>query len=246
MTLPLDRRLEAAPAPLFAPLGLALPLRVEQTGREAFDADPALASFTLRSARAVLEADAMAAGFDDAGAPSEATLALTRRLADEMGAETAVLGTLAAPSALAGAGTVEDAARRMTAAVEGLCGAGVAALVMLEAAENPNPTLFRDFDAAFNLAAYYQVPVLYLARHAQAPGVLDAARAGGARWAVGPGDADGAVASVPLDMFGGDESAAAVWAAGLPGGVRFYISSWEIPADTPVEAVAAVRRALRA
>ena len=56
MTIPLDRRMETASAPLFAPLGLALPLGVEQTGREAFDADPALASFVLRSARAVLEA----------------------------------------------------------------------------------------------------------------------------------------------------------------------------------------------
>ena len=74
--------------------------------------------------------------------------------------------------------------------------------------------------------------------------MLDAARAAGARWAVGPGDADGAVASVPLDMFGGNESAAG-WAAELPGGVRFYVSSWQIPADTPVEAVAIVRRALR-
>ena len=244
MTLPLDRRLESAPGSLFAPLGLALPLRIEQTGRDAFDADPALASFVLRSARAVLEADALAAGFDPAGVPSEATLALTRRLADEIGGDAAVLGTLPAPAALAGAGTVEDAARRTTAAVEGLCGAGAAALVMLEAAEDPDPALFRDFDAAFNLAAYYQVPVLYLARHAQASGVLDAARAAGARWAVGPGDADGAVASVPLDMFGGNESAAG-WAAELPGGVRFYVSSWQIPADTPVEAVATVRRALR-
>lgn len=246
MTVPLDRRLESAPAPLFAPLGLALPLRVEQTGREEFDADPALASFTLRSAAAVLEADAMAAAFDAAGVPSDAALALTRRLADEMGDRTAVLGTLAAPSALAGTAAVGDAARLATAAVEGLCGAGAAALVMLEAAENPDPALFRAFDAAFNLAAYYQVPVLYLARHAQVPAVLDAARAAGARWAVGPGDANGAVASVPLRLFGGDGSAAAGWAAGLPGGVRLYVSSWEIPADTPVEAVAAVRRALRA
>ena len=246
MTLALDRRLEAAPAPLFAPLGLALPLQIEQIGREAFDADPALASFTLRSARAVLEADAMAAGFDAVGVPSEATLALTRRLADEMGTETAVLSTLAAPSALADAGAVEDAARRTTAAVDGLCGAGAAALVMLEVAKDPDPVLFRDFDAAFNLAAYYQVPVLYLARHDQEPSVLDAARAAGARWAVGPGDADGAVASVPLDLFDGDGAAASAWAAELPGGVRLYVSSWEIPADTPVEAVATVRRALRA
>lgn len=241
MTLPLDRHLESAPAPLFAPMGLALPLRIEQTGRDAFDADPALASFTLRSARAVLEADAMAAGFDSAGVPSEATLALTRRLADETDGDAAVLGTLPAPG---GAGTVEDAARRTTAAVEGLCGAGAGALVMLEAAEDPDPALFRGFDAAFNLAAYYQIPVLYLARHAQAPGVLDAARAAGARWAVGPGDADGAVASVPLDLFDGDGAAASAWAAGLPRGVRLYVSSWEIPAGTPVEAVAAVRRAL--
>ena len=241
MTVPLDRRLESAPGPLFAPMGLALPLRVEQTGRDAFDADPALASFTLRSARAALEADAMAAGFDHAGVPSEATLALTRRLADEIGGDATVLGTLPAPD---GAGTVEDAARRTTAAVEGLCGAGAGALVMLEAAEDPDPAPFRGFDAAFNLAAYYQVPVLYLARHAQAPGVLDAARAAGARWAVGPGDADGAVASVPLDLFDGDGAAASAWAAGLPRGVRLYVSSWEIPAGTPVEAVAAVRRAL--
>ncbi|MDE0174430.1 MAG: hypothetical protein OYH76_24920 [Defluviicoccus sp.] len=244
MTVPLDRRLESAPGPLFAPMGLALPLRVEQTGRDAFDTDPALASFTLRSARAALEADAMAAGFDHAGVPSEATLALTRRLADEIGGDATVLGTLPAPAAPGGAGTVEDAARRTTAAVEGLCGAGAGALVMLEAAEDPDPAPFRGFDAAFNLAAYYQVPVLYLARHAQAPGVLDAARAAGARWAVGPGDADGAVASVPLDLFDGDGAAASAWAAGLPRGVRLYVSSWEIPAGKPVEAVAAVRRAL--
>ena len=128
--------------------------------------------------------------------------------------------------------------------MEGLCGAGAAALVMLEAAEDPDPALFRGIDAAFNLAAYYQVPVLYLARHAQASGVLDAARAAGARWAVGPGDADGAVASVPLDLFDEDGAAASAWAAGLPRGVRLYVSSWEIPAGTPVEAVAAVRRAL--
>lgn len=236
MTMPLDRRMEGAPAPLFAPLGLALPLRVEQTGRDAFDADPAFASFVLRSARAVLEADAITAAFDCAGAPSDATLALTRRLADEMGEETAVLGTLAAPSALD--------ARRATAAVDGLCGAGVAGLVMLEAAEDPDPAPLGDFDAAFNLAAYYQVPVLYLARREADAAVLDAARAAGARWAVGPGDADGAVASVPLDLFDGDGTAATAWAAGLPDGVRLFVSSWEVPADTPVESVAALRRAL--
>ena len=234
MTVPLDRRLEAAPAPLFAPLGLALPLRIEQIGRDAFDADPALASFVLRSARTVLEADAVAAAFDCADAPSEATLALTRRLADEMGEGTAVLGTLAAPSAID--------ARRATAAVDGLCGAGVAALVMLEAAEDPDPALFGAFDAAFNLAAYYQVPVLYLARRRVDPGVLDAARAAGARWAVGPGDADGAVASVPLGLFDGEDASA--WSSGLPGGVRLLVSSWELPADTKVESVAALRRAL--
>ena len=234
MTVPLDRRMETASAPLFAPLGLALPLGVEQTGREAFDADPALASFVLRSARAVLEADAIAAAFDCAGGPSDGTLALTRRLADEMGEGTAVLGTLAAPSALD--------ARRATAAVDGLCGAGVAGLVMLEAAEDPDPASLGDFDAAFNLAAYYQVPVLYLARREVGPAVLDAARAAGARWAVGPGDADGAVASIPLDLFDGDDSSG--WSAGLPGGVRLFVSSWEVPAGTPVESVAALRRAL--
>ena len=236
MTVPLDRRMETASAPLFAPLGLALPLGVEQTGREAFDADPALASFVLRSARAVLEADAIAAAFDCAGGPSDGTLALTRRLADEMGEGTAVLGTLAAPSALD--------ARRATAAVDGLCGAGVAGLIMLEAAEDPDPASLGDFDAAFNLAAYYQVPVLYLARREVGPAVLDAARAAGARWAVGPGDADGAVASVPLDLFDGDGTAATAWTAGLPGGVRLFVSSWEVPAGTPVESVAALRRAL--
>ncbi len=242
MTTPLDRRLEAAPAPLFAPLGLALPLRVEQTGREAFDADPALASFVLRSARAVLEADAVAASFDADRAPSEGTLALTRRLADEMEEETAVLGTLAAPSGLDAEGKVEDAARLTTAAVDGLCGAGAAGLVMLEATDDPDAALFGAFDAAFNLAAYYQVPVLYLARRGVDPGVLDAARAAGARWAVGPGDADGAVASVPLGLFDGDGASA--WAAGLPGGVRLFVSSWEVPAGTKVECVAALRRAL--
>ena len=251
MATPLDRRLEAAPAPLFAPLGLALPLRIEQTGPDEFAADAALASFTLRSAQAVLEADAIASAFDPAaeldGEPLAGMLALTRRLVDEMGDRTAVLGTLAAPSTLIAhvSGAVEEAARLTAAAVDGLCGAGVAALVLLEESKAPDPGLFGRFDAAFNLAQYYQVPVLYLARQAQGPGVLDAARDAGARWAVGPGDADGAVASVPLDLFDGDGAAASAWAAGLAAGVRLYVSSWELPADTQVEAVAAVRRALR-
>ena len=250
MATPLDRRLEAAPAPLFAPLGLALPLRIEQTGRDAFAADPALASFALRSARAVLEADAVSASFDPSAealdaAPFAATLALTRILADEMGEEAAALGILAAPSTLvSGGGTVDEAARLASAAVDGLCGAGVAALVLLEAVEAPDPKLFASFDAAFNLAHYYQVPVLYLARHALAPGIAAAARKAGARWAVGPGDADGNVASVPLNLFDGDGQAASAWAAGLPAGVRLYVSSWELPADMPVESVAALRRAL--
>ncbi|MDE0059125.1 MAG: hypothetical protein OXP07_13460 [Defluviicoccus sp.] len=242
MTAPLDRRIENAAAPLFAPLGLALPLGIEQVAREDFCADPALASFVLRSAQAALEADAIAASFDCAGAPGDATLALTRRLADEVGAEAAVLGTLAAPSTLAADGAVEEAARRASAAVDGLCDAGVAGLVMLEAVADPDPASFGAFDAAFNLAAYYQVPVLYLARHALAGDVAAAARAAGARWAVGPGEVDGAVASVPLALFGGDGTAG--WAAGLPAGVRLHVSSWEIPAGTPVETVAGLRRAL--
>ena len=246
MTMPLDRRLETAAAPLFAPLGLALPLRIEQTDREEFDADPALASFTLRSAQAVLEADAIAAAFDYAGLPSDAVLALTRRLVEEMGEQTSVLGTIGAPSALSGTRPVDEAARLTAAAVDALCGAGIAALVMLEAAKDPDPTLFGEFDAAFNLAAYYQVPVLYLARHAQGAGLLDAARTAGARWAVGPGDADGAAASAPLDLLNRDAAAASAWAGGLPAGVRLYVSSWEIPGETPVEAVAALRGALRA
>ena len=245
-TAPLDRRLEGAPAPLFAPLGLALPLRIEQISREEFAADPALASFALRSARAALEADAVAPAFDPAAADAadEGTLALTRRIAGEMGEDIAVLGTLAAPSAFAGALAVEEAARRAARAVDGLCAAGVSALAMLEESAAPDPGLFGAFDAAFNLAHYYQVPVLYLARHSQEPGVLDAARGAGARWAVGPGDADGAVASVPLALFDGDGRAASGWAATLPAGVRLFVSSWEVPAETPVEAVAALRRAL--
>ena len=230
--------MEAARAPLFAPLGLALPLRIEQVAREEFDADPALASFALRSARAAIEADAISASFDSSGTPSAATLALTQRLVDEIGTETAVLGTLAAPGTLAAAGAIEEQARLASAAVDGLCGAGVAALIMLEGVEHPDPGSFRTFDAAFNLAAYYQVPVLYLARHAQPPCVLDAARAAGARWAVGPGDVDREVASVPLELFDGGG------AAGLPACVRLHVSSWEVPAGTPVEAVAALRRAL--
>ena len=238
MTAPLDRRMESAPAPLFAPLGLALPLRIEQVDREAFDADAALASFALRSARAALEADAIAAGFDlDAAGTA---VALTRRLADEIGGEVAVLGTLGAPSTLAARDGAADAARRANAAVDGLCGAGVAALVMLEAVADPDPTLFGAFDAAFNLAAYYQVPVLYLARHALSRDVAAAARQAGARWAVGPGDVDGPVASVPLELFGGGDGAA----AGAAAGIRLHVSSWEVPADTPVESVAALRRAL--
>ena len=243
MTAPLDRRLEAARVPLFAPLGLALPLRIEQVAREDFDADPALASFALRSAEAALEADVLAAGFDCAGAPSAATLALTRRLVEEVGTETAVLGTLAAPGTLAAAGAIDEQARLASAAVDGLCEAGVAALVMLETVADPDPGLFGAFDAAFNLAAYYQVPVLYLARHALAGGVAEAARAAGARWAVGPGEVDGEVASVPLELFDGGEASG--WAAGLPASVRLHVSSWEIPAGTPVESVAALRRALR-
>ena len=150
-----------------------------------------------------------------------------------------------APSTLVRQAGVTDAeaARLASAAVDGLCGAGAAGLVMLEAEEDPDPALFGDFDAAFNLAAYYQVPVLYLARREVDPGVLDAARAAGARWAVGPGDVDGAVASVPLGLFDGDDASG--WAAGLPGGVRLFVSSWEVPADTQVESVAALRRALR-
>ncbi len=241
---PLDRRMERAPAPLFAPLGLALPLRIEQVDRDAFDADAALASFVLRSARAALEADAVAAAFDCAGAPGEATLALTRRLADEIGEDAAVLGTLAAPATLAAGGAVEREAKRASAAVDGLCTAGVAALVMLEAVADPDPASFGAFDAAFNLAAYYQVPVLYLARHALPGGVAAAARAAGARWAVGPGETDGAVASVPLELFGG--GGACRWAAELPPGVRLHVSSWEVPADTGVESVAGLCRALRA
>ena len=146
MATPLDRRLEAAPAPLFAPLGLALPLRIEQTGPDEFAADAALASFTLRSAQAVLEADAIAAAFDPAaeldGEPLAGMLALTRRLVDEMGDRTAVLGTLAAPSTLIAhvSGAVEEAARLTAArAVDGLCGAGVAGLVMLEAERGAGP-----------------------------------------------------------------------------------------------------------
>ena len=246
MTAPLDRLMEAAPAPLFVPLGLALPLRVEQVGMDEFAADPALASFVLRSARAALAADAVAAGFDPAAdAAGEGTLALTRRLADEMAAEAAILGTLAAPSALAGALGVEEGARRAARAVDGLCGAGVSALVMLEACADPDPALFGAFDAAFNLAGYYEVPVLYLARRGLAPGVLDAARAAGARWALGPGDVDNRAASVPLALFADGGGAASAWIAGLPGGVRLFVSSWEVPAEVPVESVAALRRALR-
>ena len=173
-------------------------------------------------------------------AVSAATLALTQRLVGrDRNAETAVLGTLAAPGD-PGRCRGDRGGRPgcASAAVDGLCGAGVAALIMLEGVEHPDPGSFRAFDAAFNLAAYYQIPVLYLARHAQPPCVLDAARAAGARWAVGPGDVDREVASVPLELFDGGG------ASGLPACVRLHVSSWEVPAGTPVEAVAALRRAL--
>lgn len=250
MAGPLDRRLEAATGSLFAPLGLALPLRIEQCGMDEFAADPALASFTLRSAQAVLEADAIAAAFDASaealdGGRLESTLALTRRLVEEIGERTAMLGALAGPATLAGCGAAAaETSRLATAAVDGLCGAGVSALVLLEAVADPDPGLFGAYDAAFNLAGYYQVPVLYLARHPLAPDTARAARRAGARWAVGPGDEDGGVASVPVELFDGDGAAAATWAAGLPAGVRLYVSAWELPADMPVESVAALRGAL--
>lgn len=287
MATPLDRRLAKAAAPLFAPLGLRIVLRLEQVEHAEFADDAALASFSLRSAQGVLEADAIAVAFDtwaeaeaagrklartdDGGmgepgkplgkpvdpeaaleaAPLAATAALTRRVCEEMGEAVAVLGTMSGPATLLarlhGAARGEDlidaAAQLAAKSVDMLCGAGVAAIVLLED-EPAEPALFGRFDAAFNLARYYQVPVLCLSRGAMSNEVGDAARAAGATWAVGPGDADGAVAAIPLEAFAEDGDFVASWKAGLPNSVRLFVSAWEIPAETGAETILRVRKTL--
>ena len=284
MATPLDRRLEGAATPLFAPLGLGVVLRLEQLDHAAFMADPALASFSLRSAQEVLQADAIAVAFDTwaeaeaagrtlarAGdgsvsrpadplttpvdpaavidaAPVAVTAALTRRAREEMADGVSVVGTMTAPATLLkrlygtarGPAPVAAAAQLSSKMVDLLCGAGVAAIVLLED-EPPEPALFGQFDAAFNLAGYYQVPVLYLSRTALSAQAGEAARGAGARWAIGPGDADGLVAAIPLGAFAADGDFGADWKRGLPDTVRLFLSAWEIPAETAAETILRVR-----
>jgi len=287
MATPLDRRLAKAAAPLFAPLGVRIVLRLEQVEYAEFAADAALASFSLRSALGVLEADAIAVAFDtwaeaeaagrriartpDGGiaepgkaldmpvdaesaleaAPLAATAALTRRVCEEIGEAAAVLGTMCGPATLLtrlhgaarGDDMIDAAARLAAKSLDMLCGAGVAAVVLLEE-EPAEPALFARFDAAFNLARYYQVPVLYLSCGALSGQAADSARAAGATWAVGPGDADGAVAAIPLAAFAQDGDFGAGWKAALPDTVRLLVSAWEIPAQTGAETILRVRNVL--
>lgn len=252
MAARLDAVLRRAGRDLFLPLTFRLAQRLEQVTPEDFAGDPALAAFVLRSAQKLFEADGAVNWFDsrlestaadeDAASPEaflespsiRVALDLARRLAGDAGHDELVLGYMTGPATLPGRGALS------LALAKAYCEANVSALLLAEdaplgvAATAPCEALA----PMLNLAAYYGIPVLVLARHRPDPAVVARLRSLGARVA-GP-DAE-EIVTLPI----GERAPADCLAEWKTGRGRLVLSAWDIPPETAPEDVVAVARQVR-
>lgn len=210
------------------------------------------------SARAVAPADLPDPGAFVAAPAIAHVLAVTRQLCETTGERACVLGCLAGPATLLLRFFGAPRAKRLVAALDAgklaaterqrldkaasltvalaraYCEVGVGGLALLEEAVPQSPALAGAFDALFNLASYYGVPVVVVSRASLSSGVCDAYAELGAGYVVAPGTQDSRVAAVAPGALSETN-------AFLPqpeGAGRLVATTWEVPADTAPERLA--------
>ncbi len=175
-------------------------------------------------------------------------LAVTRQLCEMVPAQACVLGCLTGPATLlarlfgaapeaeeraAEHARAERAASLATALARAYCELGVGGLALLEDAVPQFAEVAGAFDALFNLASYYAVPVVVVSRAPMAPAMFDTYAQLGAGYVVAPGTRDTRVAAVaPEALSAGAEGLSQPAEAG-----RLVATTWEVRADTSPEAL---------
>ncbi len=185
-------------------------------------------------------------------------LEVTRQLCETGGERACVLGCLTGPATLLtrlfgapgaqklaaalDAGRLQEAERRRleraaslsVALARAYCELGAGGLALLEDAVPQSPGLVGAFDALFNLASYYGVPVAVVSRASLPSGVGDAYVQFGAGYLVAPGTKDSRVVAVAPELpSGSEEDLRRPTGAG-----RLVATTWEVPADAAPERVA--------
>lgn len=191
-----------------------------------------------------------------------AALDLARRLCEETRDEATVLGYLTGPRTLV-AHMLDDDKQEDRDTLDGAVGislqlareyleAGVGCLLLVEEYEWDSGYL-RSLEPVFNLANYYDVPLMLLNRHPMSPRQREEASKAGFRYASAP-DADtsgGApadeVCPIPTEPLASEEFSGEGWLQerrGEGGGGRIYVSEWELSVETLPENLIDMGRSL--
>ena len=191
--------------------------------------------------------------------PCKTVLDVTKRLCAEVGDNTAVLGYVTGGATLlarlygdedAGAIVKAITAGKLSAAqkkkldsvvqlssalINEYCERGSGGIVLVEHDPVSSFGYLKAFDSVFNLAQYFGVPVLILVRSPLTAGMIAAAQALGAAWAIGTGAAQpGASVITQLAVGAGPEALGAEF-----GEKGLYITEWDLAADTDPAMVSA-------
>ena len=203
-----------------------------------------------------------------AARPVATVLDLTRRLGKEVGGQSTLLGYMTGGVTLLGRlygrqqqkrlvaslnkgkpvakdrALIEGALQLSIALANAYCEVGVGALLLVEHDVVDGVGCLQAFDALFNLAGYFGVPVVLLSRHSLDGESRRAARDVGVGYVIAPGEQEGGVLAVPVDLLAGSNGALASWVNEQPGakGQRVFISDWEIPPNVAPENLIALQK----
>jgi uroporphyrinogen-III decarboxylase len=204
-----------------------------------------------------------------AAEPIRYVVDLTKRLCSEVGSDATVLGYLTGGATLINyllpAGTkheirkdlerdkfsvptrraVEAVAQLSVALANVYCEAGVGALVVVEHDAVDSPAYLRGFDSLFNVARYFNVPIILLCRHAPDAAFVEAARKAGVAHVVSRASKDAKLVAVPCGTAAELASFVAGWSKG-GGSRRLVATEWEIPADAAPEDLIALQKKIAA
>jgi hypothetical protein len=223
--------LNAAGRDLFVPLVFSLALRLEQITLQEFIDEPALATFALRSAQTLFGADGTInwfGAFRDERGPA-AGVELARRLCAQTGDGELVLGYVDG-AAFAGSQAL------VLARAYGDAGASAVLVAQADAVTDAS-AYAQTLAPLCNLAEYYQMPVVWLARHDVEPALAARLRGVGALIA-GPPAAGADVLTFILD--------AAPLPAYEPGRGRLVLTNWDVAESADPASVTAFGREIRA
>lgn len=192
-----------------------------------------------------------------------AALDVARRLCEETRDESAVLGYLTGPRTLLAyllgesAGedrdALNDAAQLSLQLAREYCEAGVGCLLVAEEHEAEDSGYLRSLEPVFNLANYYDVPLMLLNQRPMPPQQREEASQAGFRYVSAPDadipeeDSTAGVCPIPTDQLTSEEFSGEDWLQerrSEDGGERIYVSEWELPVETLPENLIDIGRAL--